>query len=175
MDIKYDDVEVYSSGEVVFKTPRLDSPDLNQIVKWLNDKRNLEFSNQRFLKHTRDSQEKYIKETNDENNLYLTCFINAGLVGTISIVIDQVHKVAEIRIFIPEIFSGKGIGSRLLGEAITYIDKQLDIKQVYGGCSSANLGMKRVFKKNNFTLDRVGKEIINSKNVEIEIYSRFLT
>ena len=78
-------MEVYSSGEVVFKTPRLESPDLNQIVKWLNDKQNLEFSNQRFLKHTRDSQEKYIKETNDENNLYLTCFINGRLVGTIGL------------------------------------------------------------------------------------------
>lgn len=174
IDIKYNDAVVYSSGSVVFKTPRLDSPDLNQIVKWLNDKRNLQFSNQRYLRHTIDSQVKYIKETTNGNNLYLTCFVNGKLVGTISIVINQVHKVAEIRIFLPKKFSGKGIGSMLVGETIIYINKQLDIKQVRGGCSSTNLGMKRVFEKNNFSLETVDEEIINSKSVKIEIYSKFL-
>ena len=175
--------EFSQEGQIVseFKDLTLISPsihfsDFKNIVSWLNDKNHMRFSNQRFQTHTIETQLDYVEQLRRDGNIYLVAYSGEVLVGTISILLNQALKVAEIGILISNQLKELGFGTKLMQATIAFVENKLEIKKIIGGCLSVNIGMKRVFEKCGFEIERISKEeeIFESKRVDVNLYSKFV-
>jgi RimJ/RimL family protein N-acetyltransferase len=164
-----------------FNDLNLISPSVNfsgfeKIVSWLNDKNHMRFSNQRFQYHTIETQLDYVEKLRRDGNIYLVAYCGNMLVGTNSILLNQTTKVAEIGILISNQLKEIGFGTKLMHATIAFVENELGIKKIIGGCLSVNTGMKRVFEKCGFQIERIfeNEEIFDSKRVDVYLYSKYV-
>ena len=164
-----------------FKDLTLFSPsiydfDFKRIICWLNDKNHMRFSNQRFKNHTIGTQLNYVEKIRRDGNIYLVAYSGKMLVGTSTILLDQTLKVVEIGILISNELKELGFGTKLMQATIVFVENELKIKKITGGCLSVNTGMKRIFEKCGFELERISEnqEIFESKRVDVYLYSKFV-
>ena len=69
-----------------------------------------------------------------------------------------------------------GFGTKLMQATIAFVENELEIKKMCGGCLSVNTGMKRVFEKCGFQIERISANegIFESKRVDVHLYSKFV-
>jgi len=157
-------------------SPSMYFSDFKRIVSWLNDKHHLRFSNQRFQTHTIETQHDYAEKLRRDGHLYIVAYAGKILVGTSSVLLDQTLKVAEIGILISNELEERGFGTKLMQATVAFVENQLDMKKICGGCLSVNIGMKRVFEKCGFQIERISANegIFQSKRVDVHLYSKFV-
>lgn len=167
---------VSESNNLTLISPSAYFSDLTIIVSWLNDKEHMKFSNQRFQNHTMKTQLDYVEKLRRDGNIYLVAYYGNTLVGTSSVLLNHPPKVAEIGILVSNQLTEFGIGTKLMQATIAFVETKLGIKKIIGGCLSVNTGMKRVFEKCGFQIERISEneEIFESKRVDVYLYSKFI-
>ena len=129
---------------------------LKEWVSWLNDKEVTKFSNQRFRKHTVVSQKKYlIDKLKRKDSLLFKIEYQGIFVGVIEIGnIDFNNENCELMYFIgnKKLWS-KGVGTKIIHQAIKYIRNNMNIKKVYAGCSKRNKASIKILQKNKFKIE----------------------
>lgn len=157
-------------------SPSIYCSDFENIVSWLNDKNHMRFSNQRFQNHTIETQLDYVEKLRRNGNIYLVAYCGNMLVGTSSILLNHTPKVAEIGILVSNKLKESGFGTTLMQAIIAFVEIELGTKKIIGGCLSVNTGMKRVFEKCGFQIERISEneEFFDSKRVDVYLYSKFI-
>lgn len=128
----------------------IDSPHLEEVVSWLNDKEHIRFSNQKFKSHTIESQIEYCKSMIAENHRYYLAFSGNQLVGTATILNRNPHKTAEIGILISNKLFGMGFGRELLKTVSDLALGTFEFDKLRAGCLSINKPMIRILESCDF-------------------------
>lgn len=127
--------------------------DVEKIVRWLNDKTLMKYSEQRHIKHTIVSQNRYIESMDKSDNLYLTAYVNGALIGTVSAEIDNNNAVANVGILIGSEHTGKGHGCAVWRKFCEELAARMEIRKIEAGCMARNTAMIRIFEKNSMRLE----------------------
>ena len=142
-------------------------------VKWMNDPEVVQFTEQKYKKHTRKNISFFLKETNKDNfsEIY-GIFFEKLLIGTIKIgKINKIHKTAEISYIIGnKKFWNKGVATIVVKKICGYIFKKLKLKKIIAGTYSVAKSSQKILIKNNFKLEGVLKKQIFFKNKRIDLH-----
>ena len=115
-----------------------------EYISWLNDKRLMQFSEQRYKIHTFSSCKKYLKQANTNKDLFYAIIEKSYKkhVGNIYIKKDKLNMIADIRILIGK--PNKGYGYLAWINAIKIL-KKIKIRKITAGTISINKPMLSIF------------------------------
>lgn len=142
-------------------------------VDALNNPEIVKYSNQRFRKHSISSQTSFLKKKLADKSSRIFIFKNDNEmigVGEIS-KIDFKNLNAEISyMIINERFWGKGIGTQIVQKLVLIGFSELNLKKLYAGTNSSNIGSQKVLKKNAFQIEGTQKKhLITDEGFEDKI------
>ena len=133
----------------------------------LNNPEIVKFSNQRFRKHTISSQTSFLKKKLLDKSSRIFIFKNDNQmigVGELS-KIDFKNLNAEISyMIINKFFWGKGIGTQIVQQLILIGFNELNLKKLFAGTNSSNIGSQKVLLKNGFQIEGTQKEHLITDN-----------
>ena len=127
-----------------------DLPSLNKMVKWLNDKELMKYSEQRHQQHTVESQKEYIRSFNYPSEFY-ELHDDIGLIGTITAHVDSHNSVADVGILIGE-HRHSGLGQRAWRNFCVYLFGS-GIRKVEAGCMAKNIAMSLICTNTGMSLE----------------------
>ena len=98
--------------------------DINfKYKKWLNNKKLLKYSNNRFKKFTYHSLKKYLLSFDNKNNFFFKILsLNNIFIGTITCYINRNHKTANIGMMIEDEAGMEAAGSMSPDDRLTQVD-----------------------------------------------------
>jgi RimJ/RimL family protein N-acetyltransferase len=169
-------IEITVQGKnIVLRTFSLLNITKNYL-SWLNDKHLMQYSNQRFHKHTRTSSIKYLSSFLNSENLFFAIYYDEIFVGTMTAYIKKEHKTADIGILVGKEYQGIGIATDAWNTLMTYL-LGAGIRKITGGALKCNLGMIKVMTKCGMELDgiRCKQEIVNGIPEDIYHYCKFFS
>ena len=159
-------------GKIILK--KISSKNISlDYIKWMNDPEVVQFTEQKYKKHTKKNIALFLKKTNLDNfsEIY-GIFCEKILIGTIKIgKINNLHKTAEISYIIGnKKFWNKGIATIIIKKICDYIFKKLKLKKIIAGTYSVAKSSQKILIKNNFKLEGVLKKQIFFKNKRIDLH-----
>lgn len=129
----------------------------NRYLKWMNDKKVVEFTEQKYARHTRADIINFIKSKQNSKKekvygIFLKDKTKKFHIGNIKLgPIDFIHKNALISYFVGEKkYWGKNITTIAIKKIILLAKKKYRLKKIYAGFYSNNIGSEKVLKKNGF-------------------------
>lgn len=132
-------------------------PEVSQTwVNWLNDKEVTKYSENRFKKHTKTSQKKFLKQKlKNKGSLVFKVFFQKEHIGVVEISnINHFHRHCEISYMIgKKEFWNRGIATRIVNKASGLAFKKLSMKKIYAGTYENNFGSMKVLKNNGFKIE----------------------
>ena len=147
-----------------------------EYLRILNNKKLLEFSDQRHTRHTYQSWLKYLKSFEKNENLFLKLVFNRELIGTCTIYIDKNNQNANIGFLIGnQNKHNKGYATIILKYLIKYLFQIKKLNKISCGTIDKNYPMIKVCKKNKMSLEAILKKEkkIKKKFYNVVIYSIF--
>jgi RimJ/RimL family protein N-acetyltransferase len=146
-------------------------------VAWLNDPQVVQFSNQRFNKHSEASCSQYLASFAHTDNRFLAIEdkLTHELIGTLTMYINPYHRTADVGILIGNTNHwGKGVGYEAFSLAVESLLKA-KLRKVTAATMSSNLGMMRIMEKCGMNLEATQKaqEILNGVAVDILYFAKF--
>jgi RimJ/RimL family protein N-acetyltransferase len=126
-----------------------DPSGFDHYLRWLTDPYVVEFSEQRFLNHTKNSQKKYFESFDGySDHLWeIQKFDDGTPIGSISTNICWPHKRAEIGIMLGEKSEWrKGYGAEAWQGIMDWLGVN-GVQKIEGGCHPLNTGMVILFAK----------------------------
>lgn len=148
-------------------------------LNWLNDSEVVKFSNQRFLKHTRDTSIQYLKSFDDSRNLFIAIFLKDmnQYIGTMNIYFFTEHETADMGIMIGDkAYWQRGAGYDAWSTALSFLLNILKIRKVTAGTLECNVGMVNVFIKSGMEPDgiRIAQELIEGQPYNMLYFAKFI-
>jgi ribosomal-protein-alanine N-acetyltransferase len=147
-------------------------------VAWLNDPVLMRYSNQRFLRHDRDSSLRYLASFEGSDNLYLSVRLQADdrPVGTLTAYRSRHHATADMGILIgdPSV-RGQGIGQDAWNTFAQWLLGPGRTRKLTCGTLGCNRSMIRIAGGSGMTLEAVRKaqEIVDGAPQDILYFARF--
>ena len=146
-------------------------------VAWLNDPQVVQFSNQRFYKHSEASCRQYLASFAHTDNRFLAIEdkLTHELMGTLTMYINLNHQTADIGILIGNTYHwGKGVGYEAFSLAVESL-LQVKMRKVTAGTMACNLGMIKVMEKCGMSLEatRTAQEILDGQAVDLLYFAKF--
>ena len=159
------------------------NPDLNvskKYLKWMNDKKVQQYTEQRFYKHTKQRIKKFIENKNNSKNEHLYgIFLKSNLlhIGNIKLgPVNLTHKSADISYFIGEKkMWNKGLTTLAIKE-ILKIAKKKKLKKIRASLYEQNKASEKVLIKNGFKLEGIlhSEIIFKKKRYKKYLYGKIL-
>ena len=145
----------------------IDESDItDKYVSWLNNNEVMQYTEQRFKAHTKETTLKFVKEKlNSKFDLLFGIFFKNNHIGNIKLgPINWDSLEASISFFIGEkLFWGKGITTNVIKKLTEYGFNKLNIKKIKAGYYEENIASSKIFKKCGFKI--TSKKVkINNKN-----------
>jgi ribosomal-protein-alanine N-acetyltransferase len=161
-----------SKGKIILK--KISSKNISlDYIKWMNDPEVVQFTEQKYKKHTRKNIGLFLKKIKKDNfsEIYGIFYVKI-LIGTIKIGnINNLHKTAEISYIIGnKKFWNKGIATIVVKKICDYIFKNLKLKKILAGTYGVAKSSQRILIKNGFKLEAVLKKQIFFKNKRIDLH-----
>ena len=152
--------------------------DINQkYMSWLKDKKNLKYSNNKYVTFNYKNLQKYFLSFDNKNNFFFKiCTLEGLFIGTLTYYISKIHNHANIGLLIGDKkYQGKGFGLDAWNSAINYLFKVKKIRKVFAGTMDCNFSMKKIFIKSGMKFEARFKkqEILNGKYFDTVYYSVF--
>jgi RimJ/RimL family protein N-acetyltransferase len=147
-------------------------------MAWLNDPQVMQFSNQRFHKHSEASCRHYLASFANTENRFLAIEdkLNHALIGTLTLYINPHHQTADVGILIGDTNHwGKGMGYEAFSLAISALLIQAKMRKVTAATMSSNLGMIKIMEKCGMNLEATQKaqELLGGEPVDILYFAKF--
>jgi len=144
----------------------------SEYISWLNDKEVVQFSNQRFIKHTKDSCMIFLNGFKDTDSLFvkIVSLNNKKTIGTMTAYINSNHGTCDVGILLGDKgIWGKGYGLEAWILFTNWLKSHAQIRKLTAGTSSINKPMLKILKKSNFSIECTRKqhEIIENKLVDL--------
>jgi len=153
--------------------------DINETyIGWLNDKDVVQFSNQRFLWHDRDSCSRYLASFEGTDNLFTSVrrLSDDSPVGTMTAYVSSHHGTVDVGILIGDkSVWGMGYGQDAWNTLTNWLLKRDDIRKLTAGTLACNYGMIKLMERSGMHQEatRREQEIINAQAVDILYYAKF--
>ena len=125
-------------------------------IGWLNDPVTMRFSNQRFLRHDRQSSQRYLATFEDSNNLFFSVRSNSNgsAIGTMTAYISPMHGTADMGILIGDRSAwGQGFGLDAWTILLHHLLAQPHIRKVTAGTLACNAAMLSLAAKSGMLPD----------------------
>lgn len=166
-------------GDKVILKPFVKSDITKEYISWLNDPVVVQYSNQRFMKHTRDSCKKYLKSFQGTKNMFLKIQTKEGhlFVGTMTAYVSGVHRTVDIGIMVGRRSAwGTGIGQDAWNTLKGWLNKHKQMRKITGGAMQCNRAMIKIFKRSGMKQEavRCGQELLNGFPKDIHYYAEFI-
>ena len=152
--------------------------DINfKYIKWLNNKKLLRYSNNRFKKNTYHTLKKYFLSFDKKNDFFFKISsLNNIFIGTITCHINHNHKTANVGIMIGDKeFTKQGFGLDAWNSLINYLFKEKKINKICAGTMDCNIAMKKICKKSGMKMEARFKnhEKLRKKYYDLVFFSIF--
>jgi len=148
-------------------------------ISWLNDPETMRYTESRYAKHTRESTQAYIRNTNADPAVWMWRIVLADgtHVGNIRLSAPQIaHRRGSLGIIIGEKnLRGKGIGPRAIDLVAAYAFGKLGIHKLNAGIYANNVASQRAFEKVGFKREAVLQDhyFIDGRYVDGIMMARF--
>ncbi len=170
--------EFVLKGEKVLLRP-FTASDINATyIGWLNDTEVVRFSNQRFLKHNRDSCSRYLASFEGTDNLFISVrrLSDDSPVGTMTAYVSRHHGTVDVGILIGDkTVWGMGYGQDAWNTLTNWLLKRGDIRKLTAGTLACNYGMIKLMERSGMHQEatRREQEIVDGQAVDILYYAKF--
>ena len=148
-----------------------------EYLSWLNDKDNMAYSNQRFITHTFETAQEFLRSMNSNGDPFLKiCELETGnMVGTITARIQVHHRTADLGILVGKEHWHKGFGYDAWNSLMEYLFTVRDMRKITAGTLSSNTGMNLLAERSQMTLEAIHlrQEIVDKETVNVNFYSKF--
>lgn len=158
---------------------KLSNKDITEkYLKWMNDKKVHQYTEQRHSKHSIKKIKKFVSEKNKSKNEFLFgIYLKNQHIGNIKLgPINNIHKYAFISYFIGERnLNGKGYATIAIKKIIS-IAKKKKIKKLKAGVYAMNIGSQKALKKNGFIKEGVLKKeyIFKRKRINCFLFGKVM-
>ena len=164
-------------SKVILKTFDLSHID-DEYISWLNDPIVVQYSNQRFRTHTRDSCVEYFNSFDGTNNYFnlIVSKLDGKAIGTMSIYVAEQHQTADVGIMIGARRAwGVGHGLDAWNRTLQWLFAELKIRKVTAGTLDCNSAMIKVMEKSGMQLEarRPKQELHNGVPHDLVYYGIF--
>jgi [ribosomal protein S5]-alanine N-acetyltransferase len=147
-------------------------------IGWLGDPMVVRFSNQRFLRHSRASCQRYMDSFSGTDNLFLSVrrFDTSQAIGTMTAYVSKCHGTVDIGIMIGDSSVwGEGYGQDAWNSLVNWLLVQDSVRKITGGTLACNVPMIRIMERSGMQLEAVRKlqEIVEGVPQDILYFARF--
>jgi [ribosomal protein S5]-alanine N-acetyltransferase len=147
-------------------------------VAWLNDPALMRYSNQRFLRHDRESSLRYLASFEGSDNLYLSVRLadDDRPVGTLTAYRARHHGTADMGILIGDAsVRGQGVGQDAWNTLAQWLLGPGRTRKLTCGTLACNRGMVRIAERSGMALEGVRKaqELVDGAAQDILYFARF--
>ena len=159
-------------------------------IGWLNDPEVVRYSNQRFVRHTRESCERYFGSFAGSANLFVSLRVmRAGAaadadqgegdelaVGTLTAYRSQPHGTADVGILLGErAVWGQGIGLEAWQLLTDWLVTTAGVRKVTAGTLACNRAMLAVAERSGMVREAVrrAQELVDGVPTDIVYFARF--
>jgi ribosomal-protein-alanine N-acetyltransferase len=146
-------------------------------IGWLNDPDIVRFSNQRFLRHDRESCLRYLASFEGTANLFLSArrMSDDRPIGTMTAYVSRHHGTVDVGIMIGDkSVWGKGYGQGAWNTLLEWLLEREDIRKLTAGALACNHGMIKLMERSGMMLEAVRKaqECVEGRPVNILYYAK---
>jgi ribosomal-protein-alanine N-acetyltransferase len=158
---------------------RFDCSDItDRYLNWLNDSTVVQYSNQRFKRHSIESSREYLASFKNTDNLFLSIRRTTGgeCIGTLTVYAAMPHGTADIGILIGNVQEwGCGYGLDAWNTVSDWLIAHCRMRKVTGGTLSCNEGMVKIFERSGMHLEgtRRAHELVEGIPMDTLYYARF--
>ena len=150
----------------------------DDYIKWLNDPEVVRYSNQRFVRHDRESCLRYVSSFNDSDSLFLLAIRRADNkpIGTLTVFPWPHHGVADVGVMIGEkSLWGGGYGQEAWNLVIEWLLEQPWVRKVTAGTLVCNKPMLKLMDRSGMHYEGTwfAQEIVDGEPVDQVFYARF--
>ncbi len=147
-------------------------------IGWLNDPVVTQFSNQRFIKHDRDSCMRYLARFENTSNLFLSVrnHENGQSIGTMTVYFSPHHGTADVGILIGErAVWGIGYGQDAWSAVVDWLSCHDAVRKVTAGTLACNKSMIALMERSGMELEAVRRdqEVLAGKPVDLLYYAKW--
>ena len=165
-------------GQISFLRAFAAADITDRYVSWLNEPSVVRFSNQRFVRHDRDSCLRYLGSFAGSDNLFVSVHrLDTGEpVGTMTAYVSRHHGTADVGILIGETAVwGRGYGQDAWNVLINWLLRERQLRKVTAGALACNFGMIKLMQRSGMHQEAVRKaqEIVEGAPQDIVYYARF--
>ena len=145
----------------------------SRYVGWLNDPSVTRFSEQRHLRHTLESCQRYWESFQDTPHYFWAAELREGglgHIGNLNAYVDPVHGVADVGILLGETAAhGQGYGTEAWLGVCDFLLRLGGIRKVSAGALANNLPMLAIMKKAGMIDDgrRIRHCLWNGEEVDV--------
>ena len=145
-------------------------------VDWLNDKDVTKYSENRFKKHTKDSQKKFLRQKlKNKSSKIFKILLKKEHIGIVELSnINYFHKHCEVAYMIgKKKYWNRGIGKDVIKKISNLAFNKLSMRKIYAGTYENNFGSIKILQKNGFKIEGKIKNFFkfsNSKRVAKVIF-----
>ena len=170
------------------KTLNIELKELNRklisvdYINWMNNKRVIKFTEQRFVKNTKKKIIKFVEEKKKSKIEYLFGIYSVEKkkvhIGNIKLgPINNIHKYAEISYIIGNLqYQNKGFATQAIKKILVISKKKYKLKKIIASVYSSNIASRKVLEKNKFKLEGIIKKkfIFNKKRLDQLIFGKLI-
>lgn len=166
------------SGNKVLLKPFSKSDIDDVYIGWLSDPNVVRFSNQRFLRHDRESCLRYQASFEGTGNLFMSVrrLSDDRPIGTMTAYVARHHGTVDVGIMIgDQSVWGMGYGQDAWDAMTNWLLRREDIRKLTAGTLACNFGMIRLMERSGMSLEAVRKaqEIVEGRPVDMLYYAKF--
>ena len=146
-------------------------------VGWLNDPVVVQYSNQRFKKHSIDNCKEYFQNFASNDGVFISIFARdtKRMIGTMTIYVNPCHSVADMGVLLGDRnYWGKGLGKEIWESVMSLLLNEGKVRKVTGGALSCNDKMIKIFKGSDMQEDGVRRkqEIVDDESHDIVHFAK---
>jgi [ribosomal protein S5]-alanine N-acetyltransferase len=165
-------------GDKVLLRPFTASDIDDAYIGWLNDPDVVRFSNQRFLRHGRESCLRYLASFSGTANLFMSArrLSDDRPIGTLTAYVASHHGTVDVGIMIGDkSVWGMGYGQDAWNTLTHWLLLRQDIRKLTAGTLACHYGMIKLLERSGMALEAVRKaqEIVEGQPTDILYYARF--
>lgn len=158
-------------SERLFLVPFREEFIQDRYLGWLNNSDLMRFSEQRYLKHTRESCLNYLNSFIGTEHLYLAIFDleTKEHIGNINAYIDSRNQIADMGILIGGQGNKKGLGFEAWGALMSYLFLEKNIRKITAGTMEKNIPMLKIMEKSHMITEGVRRKQFLYQEEEVDV------
>jgi ribosomal-protein-alanine N-acetyltransferase len=149
-----------------------------EYIAWLNDPQVVKYSNQRFICHTEESCQSFLRSFDNSDNIFVNIRMqeNELAIGTMTAYVSRQHETVDIGIMIGDCSVwGRGLGQDAWNTLLNWFINQRRIRKATAGTMRCNRPMIKLMERSGMSLEavRTRQEMFDGNPQDMLLYQKF--